>query len=705
LLFDDILSALDIYTGKYILEETLLKYSNGKTIILVTHALQYLRHADYVYVIDGGRFIAQGSFSEVQNNELYKRFTEMELESKEKSEEVGHNEIGDIKKNFINTPDLSSPKEPAIDSLLEEDNKKGTASADDLKTFIKEIGGIKHFVVISLVAGIEILIYLYSIKILQGWSESTRSEGVYTIYTRYVFLTFIYCFGQPFRNGYFGMAAFYFIRSIHSKMVYRILHSKLQEFIDRTPIARILTIFSKDLHNLEERIYIDVSYMISYGLKILILIVFSIYSLGWIFAIGVFIYFYLIMKFQDLYVTTIRELKRFINIAHTPILSVFSDTLSGLPDVRNMKFQRYLKNKLYAAADEKSELWLLETISRRWFVFYSELFSICLISIPMNLLLLFQADQHLINIGIVLSTIKDIVSSFSTFLRNRSEFEMILINTERCNYLKELDPEEGYHTFKEEFKLAAKADNESLETLRKLDLERTKSASMFPNGLVSLQNVSARYITSNMRVLRNITFSVEAGSKIGVLGRTGSGKSSLIKLFYQYLKLEEGELIIDGFNLKAIDLKKLRNSLAVITQDSYLFQGTLRENLDPLGLHSDEEITSLLETAGFPLKLSFKLNMNGQNLSQGERQLITLIRAVLKGCKVIIFDEATASIDIKTEEILHSIIKTKLKNSTMIIIAHRLQSVDMCSKIILLENGSVKCITDPSKAKELLDSN
>lgn len=207
--------------------------------------------------------------------------------------------------------------------------------------------------------------------------------------------------------------------------------------------------------------------------------------------------------------------------------------------------------------------------------------------------------------------------------------------------------------------------------------------STFKKGNVELKNVSARYEINKELVLKNISFKAKGGSKIGVVGRTGSGKSSLIKLFWRYLQITEGEILIDEQNICKMDLKLLRRELTIITQDTVILNGSLQESIDPTGKYlrskaSRERMMNLLLELGFKnsdfLKngLQMKLKESGSNLSQGEKQLICFARALSHKTKIVLFDEATASIDIKTEEAFQKIIQREFEDSTIFIIAHRL---------------------------------
>ena len=203
-------------------------------------------------------------------------------------------------------------------------------------------------------------------------------------------------------------------------------------------------------------------------------------------------------------------------------------------------------------------------------------------------------------------------------------------------------------------------------------------------------------------VLKNVSLSIKAGEHIGLVGRTGCGKSTLALCLFRLIEPFSGKIYIDDVDITSIGLKKLRENLTIITQESTILDGTLRYNFDPKGEHSDKEIYKVLKKIGFDdfvkkkrFKLSHTISENGSNLSIGEKQLICITRAILRKSKIVILDEATASIDFRHEEIVQKAIDQLLKNSTLISIAHRIKTVLNSDKILVLENGEVKEFDKP----------
>lgn len=215
-------------------------------------------------------------------------------------------------------------------------------------------------------------------------------------------------------------------------------------------------------------------------------------------------------------------------------------------------------------------------------------------------------------------------------------------------------------------------------------------------GKIQFKNYSVRYRPDTEIVLKNLSFDVMPGNKIGIAGRTGSGKSTILLSLFRILEPLTGSIYIDNVDISTIGLNKLRNGLTIIPQDPSLMEGTLKYNIDPIGLYSDEEIERVMKQIGFwyicetnEKGLEFLITEGGLNLSVGEKQLICITRAILRNSKIVVMDEATASIDFNTEEIIQKAINELLSQSTLITIAHRIKTIINSTRILVLSNGEI----------------
>ena len=197
-------------------------------------------------------------------------------------------------------------------------------------------------------------------------------------------------------------------------------------------------------------------------------------------------------------------------------------------------------------------------------------------------------------------------------------------------------------------------------------------------------------------ILKKLNLVINPGEKVGIVGRTGSGKSSIVLSLSRIIEAYSGKIEIDGIDISDINLDDLRQSITIVPQDSFLIEGTLRENLDPMEIYPDDEIIKFLDEFSLfkqiednDKRLNIEIKENGSNLSIGEKQLICFVRAALKKSKVIILDEATSSMDVQTEKIIQNNINENLKDCTIIMIAHHIQMVSACQRIIVIDKGEI----------------
>lgn len=258
-----------------------------------------------------------------------------------------------------------------------------------------------------------------------------------------------------------------------------------------------------------------------------------------------------------------------------------------------------------------------------------------------------------------------------------SNHENRLISLERCTYFMNLKPEQGYKglTILEK----ALRNGKSI----KVDMKKL----CWPtNGDLEIKNLSIRYRKDLDYVIKNLNLKIKSGTKVGIVGRTGAGKTTLISSIYRTFDEYLGDIVFDGREIRTLDLKVLRNAMTIIPQDPYLFEDTLRNNLDPMKQFPDDKITDIIRDVGLWNKfeklegIETKIEKGGSNLSQGEKQLVCLARALLFENRLVLMDEATANIDTQTEAVIQDLIEKKFNNSTILMIAHRLNTILHCDK-------------------------
>ncbi|KAJ1814406.1 Canalicular multispecific organic anion transporter 2, partial [Coemansia sp. RSA 2599] len=235
-------------------------------------------------------------------------------------------------------------------------------------------------------------------------------------------------------------------------------------------------------------------------------------------------------------------------------------------------------------------------------------------------------------------------------------------------------------------------------------IEDNRAGASWPEqGTVEFNNYSTRYREGLDLVLKGLSFQVKPKQKIGIIGRTGAGKSSLTLALFRIIEAAGGQILIDGEDISKFGLFDVRSKLSIIPQDPMLFAGTIRENIDPFGKYTDLEIWQALEHAQLAdfvrtkeQGLEFVVDRGGSNFSVGQRQLICLTRALLKQAKILVLDEATAAVDNSTDEIIQMAIRREFKECTVLTIAHRLNTIADSDRILVIDSGKVAEFDSPT---------
>lgn len=445
------------------------------------------------------------------------------------------------------------------------------------------------------------------------------------------------------------------------------------KFFESTPLGRVLNRFSTDLNNIDNMLPFILNIVLGDLVSLLGALVVITYSLYWIIfvIIPLAIIYYFIQKF---YRKTSREVKRISSVAMSPVYTHFSESLSGAVTIRGFgetsRFCQEIRDKItkFLRAD------LTETAGSVWFSFHLEMLGVLLVS-AVSLLIVLKHHVSTVSagyVGLAITSALTINSLLCELVLQFTENEKQMVSVERVGqYLKNIKSE------RQDGIMDPPQD--------------------WPNdGVVKYDNIYLRYRENLPFVLKGINFQSAAGEKIGIVGRTGSGKSSLLSLLFSLIDHQMGDIFIDGINIAHIPLQRLRSSIAIIPQDSFLFSGTVRENLDPTGSYSDEEVWNALKLCQLedtirnrPLTLLSDVGEQGREFSAGQRQLVCLARSVLRKTKVLCIDEATASVDVDTDSFIQQTMRSVFRDNTVFTIAHRLETIMHCDRIIVMSGGEI----------------
>ena len=364
---------------------------------------------------------------------------------------------------------------------------------------------------------------------------------------------------------------------------------------------------------------------------------------------------------------------RLLRISLSPIMTILNESIKGVDIIRSSHMEDKTMEKMYKKLDERYGISLYADGSLRWYNIRRSFSSQIFFSMILFYMVYYSRNYTAKSIAIILQTTEDFINLLVNTSMYISKLEISMIGLERCKTLLKIETEK----------------NPEKNIINELEKKH------WPNeGKINFINYSTSYRPDTPIILKNINIEIKPGEKIGIVGRTGSGKSSLVLSLCRVIEPKKGKILIDDEDIKDIHLEYLRDKLSIVPQEPFLIESTVRDNIDPLKKYSDEEILQILNDFGIfkklgKEKLDIKIKENGKNLSLGEKQLLSFARAIIKKNKIIILDEATSSLDRETEKIIQKNMKYYFKDSTVIMIAHHLQMVQGCQTILVIDNGEV----------------
>ena len=447
-------------------------------------------------------------------------------------------------------------------------------------------------------------------------------------------------------------------------------------FFDQTPLGRITNRVSKDIYTVDKTLPgVFASFLSSLFSVVATLVVISISS-AWFLLIVVVLAFYYVYEGR-FYVRSSREIKRLDSISRSPIYANFGETLDGTAVIRAYQKQAQFIAKNYALLDRNQRAYFLITSSNCWLGIRLEFVGTVIIGATALLAVFGKNPANVVftsMAALAISYALDVTQTLNWLVRMTTDMESQIVAVERIQEYADLPSEAPAHI-----------------------ADTAPDAAWPAQGDVVIEDLTMRYRPELEPVLKHISLHIAPGEKVGVVGRTGAGKSSLVLCLMRIIELETGRIVIDGVDISKIGLEDLRSKMAIIPQEPLLFSGTVRDNLDPFKQYTDEEIWSSLERARMKetvaenaAGLEAVVEEHGSNFSVGQRQLLCVARALLRKSKVILMDEATASIDVETDLTIQKTIRSEFKDSTVITIAHRIHTISDSDKVLVLDLGEVK---------------
>ena len=508
----------------------------------------------------------------------------------------------------------------------------------------------------------------------------------------------------------------WFGRKVHSNMVFSLVHSKPTEFLQRTPNGVILNRFSNDINIMDNSFIANFIIIIGGGMQFMVTAVTVVTGVHSLLAmIPLLIFLWLGLRLRQSYMRALLEMQRLSLISKSPIIGTAVSSITGSPVIRTHGREEYFRQKIDNQIDENSKNFLMLFGLSSWYFSLQEIYKLMIISWPLYALILYTqfttagGDKQIVS---QIQFIQQLTSLYFGMLTGTADLEQAMISVERVHQYEQLEPEIGYKSLEDDSKLFKNIKRSNIPkakaTLQQsIQHDHLENKFLIGKGEIRINQVSARYPTSRRNVLSDIELVIPPGQKVGIVGRTGAGKSSFIKMLWRALDPLLGTIEVDGKDISSLDVKDYRKEINIILQKPNLFEGTLLSNISPSGANRRqiEAYREELIDLGFPLdkledpELDFEVKESGSNLSQSEKQIICLMQALQRESKIVILDEATAYVDLALEKKFQERLYRKFRESTMLIIAHRVTNVMKADRILVFDQGR---IVEDGSPEELL---
>ncbi|MCJ1327690.1 hypothetical protein MMC10_004362 [Thelotrema lepadinum] len=688
-LMDDPLSAVDAHVGRHIFDKAICGLLKGKCRILATHQLHVLSRCDRIVVLEDGIIRTVDTFDKLMaGDDLFQALMATTAQEEKEEEMIPVKGDGDEREEKKKEIQGKKKAKKAAALMTEEERAVKSVSWSVYGAYLRASGTLLNgplaifFLIVSQCANIATSLWL------SFWTSNTfgYSTGKYIgVYAALGVLQSVLMFVYSVSVAIGGTRA---SRVMLRDSMRRVLRAPMS-FFDTTPLGRIINRFSKDVDIMDNTLT-DAIRMFSFTIAMIVAVFVLIIVYFHYFAIALGPLLIMFVLSANYYRASAREVKRIEAIKRSFVFARFNEGISGVASIRAYGLSNHFIKDLRYVTDDMNSAYYLTFSNQRWLSLRLDAIGNMLVFVTGVLVVTSRFDVSPSISGLVLSYILSIVQMMQFSVRQLSEVENAMNSTERIHY---------YGTA----------------------LEEEAPAHLAPvpekwpeHGQIDFNDVQMRYRPSLPLVLSGFDMHVAGGERIGIVGRTGAGKSSIMSTLFRLVELSDGNISIDGVDIAKIGLEDLRSRLAIIPQDPTLFKGTIRSNLDPFNQHNDTELWSALRQAdlvGQDVKMedgaaNSRIHLDGiveeegLNYSLGQRQLMALARALVRNCQIIVCDEATSSVDMETDQKIQKTIATAFKGRTLLCIAHRLKTIIGYDRICVMDAGRIAELDEPLKLYE-----
>uniref|UniRef100_A0A8B9RUP2 ATP binding cassette subfamily C member 9 n=1 Tax=Accipiter nisus TaxID=211598 RepID=A0A8B9RUP2_9AVES len=677
---DDPFSALDIHLSDHLMQEGILKFlqEDKRTLVLVTHKLQYLPHADWIIAMKDGMVLREGTLKDIQTKdiELYEHWKTL-MNRQDQELEKTTLERKTLRRAMYPRESKSQLEDEDEEEEEEEDEDDNMSTVLRLRTKMPwktcwrylTSGG---FFLLFLMIFSKLLKHSVIVAIdywLATWTSMDNANETYhvAVFSTLSGAGIVLCLITSLTVEWMGLTA---AKNLHHNLLNKIILGPIR-FFDMTPLGLILNRFSADTNIIDQHIPPTLESLTRSTLLCLSAIGMISYATPWFLValVPLGIAFYFIQKY---FRVASKDLQELDDSTQLPLLCHFSETAEGLTTIRAFRHEARFKQRMLELTDTNNIAYLFLSAANRWLEVRTDYLGACIVLTAAVTSITEGPHSGFVGLGLLYAL--TITNYLNWVVRNLADLEVQMgavkkvhsfLNMESENYDGYLDPSQVPKDWPQE-------------------------------GEIKIENLCVRYENNLKPVLKHVKAYIKPGQKVGICGRTGSGKSSLSLAFFRMVDIFDGRIVIDGIDISKLPLHTLRSRLSIILQDPILFSGSIRFNLDPECKCTDDRLWEALEIAqlknmvkSLPGGLDAMVTEGGENFSVGQRQLFCLARAFVRKSSILIMDEATASIDMATENILQKVVMTAFADRTVVTIAHRVHTILTADLVIVMKRGNI----------------